>query len=98
MNFANVIMKDGSRYFADLPERTPCKRLRDHIARLPGVGIKRYMIDPAAQVWLDFTYSGHAFTVNNRAGNYLFFVQSPRCPDNVLQEIIVHCARITGVR
>ena len=94
MNIYRFIMKDGSRHFADLPENTSWEEFRDHIARLPGAKVTGFLTDHITEVWIDFTYKGYAFTVNNQFGEYWFFVKKPRCPDETLTEVIGHCEQM----
>lgn len=87
----NITMADGSRQFAALPENCSWKAMHEHLGRLPGVSLGDYITDHVTEVWMDFTYEGCAFSVNNQFGEYWFFVTDPACPDAVLQAIIAHC-------
>lgn len=84
-------MHDGSRLFAELPEACSWESLRQHIARLPGATVTHYLTDNVTEMWLDFSFRGHAFTVNNQYGDFWFFVRDPACPDDVLAAVIDHC-------
>lgn len=89
-------MQDGSRHFVSLPEARAWNMLRDHIARLPGVTIEECLSDGMTEVWIDFSYRGYKFTVNNQLGEYWFFVSDPRCPEQILEEVALHCSRLPG--
>ena len=91
-----MIMHDGSRHFAALPETIGWDELRNHIALLPGTEITGFITDHITEVWIDFTYSGHKFSVNNQYGDYWFFVEDVDCPEEILAEVIGHCEQATG--
>ena len=96
MNFEllNITMHDGSRQFASLPESRSWYALRDHLARLPGAAVTDFITVGVTEVWIDFTYRGYAFTINNQFGEYWFFVQQPDCPNSVLSEVADYCRRL----
>lgn len=87
----NSSTHDGSRQFAELPETCSWDEFRQHIARLPGATITDYLTDNVTEMWLDFSFRDHAFTVNNQYGDFWFFVRDPACPDDILVAIIEHC-------
>lgn len=87
-------MHDASRLFASLPESLPGNLLRDHIAALSGTQISNFLTDGVTEVWIDFEYDGHRFTVNNQNAEYWFFVSDPSCSDDVLTEVARHCSRV----
>jgi len=84
-------MRDGSRHFAALPESAGFDDLYRHIGQLPGTTITGYITDHITEMWLDFTFHGHAFSINNQCGDYWLFVIDPACPDPVLQQVVEHC-------
>lgn len=87
-------MHDGSRQFAELPEACTWDELRQHIQRLPGATVTNYVTDHVTEIWLDFSFRGHAFTINNQFGDFCFFVGDPACPDDTLTAIVEHCESI----
>ena len=87
----NSPMHDGSRQFAELPGACSWDGLRRHIERLPGATVTDYLTDNVTEMWLDFSFRGHAFTVNNPYGDFWFLVRDPTCPDDVLVAVIDHC-------
>lgn len=89
-------MQDGSRQFAVLPECFPFAGLRDHVAQLDGAVVTGWVEDGVREMWLDFTYCGRAFAVNNQMGEFWFFVKDPACPDAILRAIVDHCERLVG--
>ncbi len=92
MRFRDTRMLDGSRHFVSLPETRSPDALRDHIARLPGAVVTKFVFDGIVEAWIVFRYGGHEFSVNNQFGDYWFFVQDPACPDSTLQEVAAYCA------
>ena len=87
----NFRMHDGSRQFAELPEVCSWREFRRHIERLSGATVTKFLSDDVTEMWLDFSFRGHAFTVNNQYGDFWFFVSDPACPDDVLTAIVEHC-------
>lgn len=87
----NFKAHDGSRNFSELPESCSWDKLKKHIQRLPGARIKDYISDQVTEMWLDFSFSGHTFTVNNQMGDFWFFVQDSNCPDEILTVVVEHC-------
>jgi hypothetical protein len=85
---------DGSRQFAALPETKSWSELRQHLSRLAGVQVTDFVTDGVTEAWIDFTYRGHAFTVNNQFGEFWFFVTDPSCADEILKEVVTHCQRL----
>jgi len=47
-------------------------------------------------VWIDFTYRGHQFSINNQFGNYWFFVDNPQCSEEILEAVLGHCELALG--
>jgi hypothetical protein len=84
-------MHDGSRQFAELPETYAWEDFRQIIQRLSGATITDYVTDDVTEMWLDFGFRGHAFTVNNQHGEFWFFVRDPVCPDDILTAVVEHC-------
>lgn len=94
----NSSMHDGSRHFAELPETCSWDEFHTHIAQLPGVTITEYVTDNVTEMWLDFSFRSHAFTVNNQYGDFLLFVGDPACPDDILTGVVEHCEALLSVR
>lgn len=90
-------MKDGSRNFADLPEIAYFNELRSHARKLAGSSEAGFATDWVTEVWLDFEYRGHRFSINNQMGEYWFFVEDPNCPDDILVEVVRHFESINPV-
>jgi hypothetical protein len=85
-----IKMNDGSRHFVDLPEAVFFDELCDHAEKLEGAEIIEFITDGVVEMWLDFEFRGHKFSVNNQFGDYWFFVRDPNCPDEILLEVIDH--------
>jgi hypothetical protein len=62
-----------------------------HIMLLDGASVTNFITDNVTEGWLDFTYKGQSFSVNDQHGNYWFFVEDPACPDEILHEVVAHC-------
>lgn len=89
-----IKMNDGSRHFADLPEVVFFDELADYVEELEGAEITEFLTNGVVEMWLEFEYRGHKFSVNNQFGDYWFFVQNPNCPDEILLEIIDHFRKL----
>jgi hypothetical protein len=63
---------------------------------LDGAQVTGFLTDNITEVWIDFTYLGHQFTINNQFGNYWFFVDNPQCSDEILQTVLGHCELVLG--
>ena len=96
MKLIDFKANDGSRQFLALPESIGFDDLLDHIATLSGVTITDYVTDHRTEVWIDFDFHGHNFSVNNQMGEYWFFVKDPNCHEDFLTTIATHCATKTG--
>lgn len=86
----DIKINDGSRHFVDMPEVVFFDELADHVEKLDGAEITEFITDGVVEMWLDFEYRGHKFSVNNQLGDYWFFVENPQCPEEILLEIIDH--------
>ena len=84
-------MNDGSRHFGDMPESLSWDELRQHIARLEGAEVTAFVTDNITEGWLDFSYCGYSFSINDQLGAYWFFVDNPKCPDEILDTVLSHC-------
>jgi hypothetical protein len=86
----NVTMHDGSRHFGELSIRADWYALRDHVLRLRGANLTDFLCDGVTEAWIDFTYDGQAFSINDQLGAYWFFVANPACPEPVLRNVLGH--------
>ena len=89
-----IKMNDGSRHFVDLPEVVFFDDLYDHTEKLHGAEITEFITDGVVEMWLDFKFRGHKFSVNNQFGDYWFFVENPECSDKILFEVITHFRKL----
>ena len=88
-------MKDGSRNFMDLPtDVIDWNGLYDYLGKLDGVKKTGFLTDGVTEVWMDFSFRGYDFSVNNQMGEYWFFVENPGCPEEILTEIAGHCEKL----
>ena len=90
----DIRMNDGSRNFADLPEEASFGSMRNHLTILDGAAEMGFVTDDVTEMWLDFRYRDHSFSVNNQMGDYWFFVEDPLCPEAVLRSVVEHFAII----
>lgn len=85
-------MHDGSRHFGSFVEhreqRPDWELLRVAIAFLPGAVETGFVTDHVTEAWLDFTFEGHIFSLNNQQGEWWCFVQDPAAPDDVLRAVL----------
>lgn len=88
------IMKDGSRHFVNMPEVVFFDEFCEHTEKLEGAEITDFAADGIVEMWLVFEFRGHKFSVNNQLGDYLFFVENPECPEEILLEIIAHFRKL----
>ena len=56
-----------------------------------GVQVTDFITDNVTEVWIDFVYRGQRFSVNNQFGEYWFFVDKPRCSEEILEAVLGHC-------
>ena len=89
-------MRDGSRQFAELPLRADWYEMRDHLLRLRGASLTRFLCDGVTAAWIDFAYEGHSFTINDQLGAYWFFVADPACPEAWLRAVLEHFDQLAG--
>jgi len=87
-------MRDGSRHFVNMPEVVFFDELCDHLEELEGAEITEFIADGVVEMWLDFEFRGHKFSVNNQLGDYWFFVEDPNCPEEILFEIVDHFRKL----
>jgi hypothetical protein len=90
----DVRIRDGSRQFADVPERVLPSRMRMIIARLPGAEVVSFTASVAEiEAWIEFRFRGFDFAVNNQNNEFWLFVRQPECPEEILREVAVWCDR-----
>ena len=87
-------IKGGARHFVDLPEVIFFDDFYDYTEEFEGAEITEFLTNGVVEMWLDFEFRGHKFTVNNQFGDYWFFVENPECPDEILLEVIAHYRRL----
>ena len=93
-NLFKIRMNDGTRHFADMPENALFGEFYERAENLTGAAITEFLTDGVVEMWLDFEFHGHKFSVNNQFGDYWFFVTDPECPDEILFEIIEHFRKL----
>jgi len=90
----DIRMRDGARHFADMPEAVFFDEVADHVEKLDGAEITEFITDGVVEMWLDFEYRGHQFSVNNQLGDYRFFVRDTDCPEDILLEVCDHFRKL----
>ena len=90
-------MIDGSRHFGELPQSILWHKLRDHLIELDGAKVTDFVTDDVTEAWMDFSYRGYRFSINDQFGAYWFFVGDPECPDGVLEAVLSHCEMVLAV-
>jgi hypothetical protein len=83
-------LDDGSRHFVDMPEVVFFDEIADHVEKLDGAEITEFLTNGVVEMWLEFEFAGHKFSVTNQFGDYWFFVQDVDCTEEILFEIIDH--------
>lgn len=86
-------MIDGSRHFADFPETVSFSELREIVNQFEEAKEISFVTDNITEVWLDFEYQGHKFSINNQNGDYWFFVENQACPNEILFKVIEYFGR-----
>jgi hypothetical protein len=92
----NIIMNDGSRQFGELPQSATWSKLRQHLGKLDGVTVTEFITDHVTEAWIDFSFRGYQFSVNNQFGDYWFFANDSHAPDEVLETVLSHCRSLLG--
>lgn len=85
---------ENARHFVDFPEVIFFDDFADHIEELFGAEITEFGADGTFEMWLEFTFSNHRFFVNNKLGDYQFYVADEKCPDEILLEIANHFRKL----
>lgn len=96
IELTNHTMNDGPRKFAELPQTRLWHDLLDHLQMLQGAIVTDFVTDGITEAWIDFTFRGHSFSINDQFGNYWFFVNDPTCPDETLTSVVTHFERLLG--
>ena len=87
-------MNDGSRQFAEMPATKSWYSVRDHTTNLKEARLTAFLCDHVTEAWIDFTYRGHNFVINDQFGEYWFMVEDPNCAEEILQEVAEHFAEL----
>ena len=92
--FLDNRMRDGSRNFLALPQTRDWYATRDHVGTLDGAKVTGFVCDHVTEAWIDFIFEGEAFSINDQFGEYWFFVEDPACPDEILERVAIHFAKL----
>jgi hypothetical protein len=85
---------NGSRQFASLPATQDWYVVRDHTHSLSGAALTGFACDGVTEAWIDFTYLGESFTINDQFGEYWFFVSNASCNEQHLLAVKAHWASL----
>ncbi len=83
-------LSDNARHFADFPGVIFFDDFADHIEELFGAEITRFEADGTIEMWLEFDFRKQHFIVDNKFGDYEFYVENAECPEYILLEIANH--------
>lgn len=67
--------------------------LKNHLEKLQGLTITTYIPEAATEAIIDFTYRGCKFSTNNGYLVWSFTVEEG-CPEEISNEIVVHCEKL----
>jgi len=87
-------LPEDALHFVDFPEVIFFDEFGDHVEALEGAEINEFEMDGTFEIWLEFTFRENHFYVNNRLGDYWFFVRDPKCPEEILLEIAEHFRKL----
>ena len=65
---------------------------------MEGALVTGYLTDGITEMWLDFSFQGHSFTVNNQCGEFWFFVEDPCASSELLAAVTNHFQSILPER
>jgi len=71
-------IKDGARYFVDLPEIVFFDEFYDYTEEHEGAEITEFLTNSVIEMWLDFEFRGHKFSVSNQFWRLLIFCGKSR--------------------
>lgn len=91
-------LPEDAFHFVDFPEVIFFDEFGDHVEKLPGAEVKEFEVDGTIEIWLEFTFRDQHFYVNNRFGDYWFYVADPKCPEPVLLEVADHFRKLLEKR
>ena len=74
-----------SRQFGELPQSATWSKLRQHLRKLDGATVTEFITDHVTEAWMDFSFRGYQFSVNNQLGDYWFFANDAHTPDEALE-------------
>ena len=87
-------LPEDALHFVDFPEVIFFDEFSDQLETLEGSEITEFEMDGTFEMWLEFTFRENKFYVNNRLGDYWFFVRDPKCPEEILLEIAGHFRKL----
>ena len=92
VHLTNELMHDGSRLFFTWPQNCSPLRLLWLILRLPALPTA-YLPDlVTGETWIDWHWRGHRFSAHSIHGDFLFFSETPDCPEMLLRTLAEYLA------
>lgn len=76
--------------FASFPQTRFWYEVHDHLASLQGVVITSSADAHIVGSWIDFSFRGHAFSINATAGEFRFYVEGAECSRAILEGLVGH--------
>jgi hypothetical protein len=76
--------------FCKFPQTRLGCEIRERLVELPGVAVTDAIDAPIAGSWIEFTFRGHSFTINEESEEFVFYVEDGDCPAAVLAEVAGH--------
>jgi hypothetical protein len=97
--YIDLRMRDGSRHFADLPEKYDVDhpqwhQIHAHVAKLGGSSDATILTDDVTEAWISFRFQDFSFSINNQHNKWWFFVDPPECPDAILEAVNHHFEKV----
>ena len=85
----NLTTHDGSRQFLAIRADCSYAAFERWTESLPEATVS-YMLPTVTEMWLDFSFRGQRFTVNDQFGEFWFFVSDPHCAEDILLAVAEH--------
>ena len=77
----------NDEFFHSIPESDDLQKIVQIIRALPTVKIDKILSDKVTEIWLDFHFQDHQFSINNQMGEYWFFCLED-CPLDVRESLL----------
>ena len=88
MELLDFRMHDGSRQFYTMQKTIAWNDLISRLERLNRLVVKEFLPSLTLGSWLEFSFKGYNYCVNEQMGMYWFLVKDPTCPEEILVEVV----------